>query len=187
MADLFKRIAARLFGSSSPPEWLTLPAWKAEPLFDVSAMSDCRDPQVRVDLSTYTCSAELCAPHRSAASLTLGRCCPHVARAITAHSPRDWHPITLQLLASCDENHGFPIRCEAKLLSNGGGKFVALYDVDRGDVQLYGPLMGDGRAGISGYDIKQDHWTWGNGPSAPSLLTKAMRPWIEKMNQKYCH
>jgi len=87
MADLFKRIAARLFGSSRPPEWLTLPAWKAEPLFDVSAMSDCRDPQVRVDPSTYTCSAELCAPHRSAAPpdarkvLSSCRSCYHSAFA----------------------------------------------------------------------------------------------------------
>ena len=72
MADLFKRIAARLFGSSRPPEWLTLPAWKAEPLFDVSAMSDCRDPQVRVDLSTYTIANSM-QPSTSLRSVALRR------------------------------------------------------------------------------------------------------------------
>ena len=187
MADLFKRIAARLFGSGRPPEWLTLPTWHLEPLFDVSAMSNCCDPQVRVDLSTYTCSVELCAPHRSAAPLTLGRCSPHVARAITAHSPREWNPITLQLLASCDENHGFPLRCEGKLLSNGGSKFVALYDVERGYVQLYGPLTGDRPASISEYDTKQERWTSGKWTFDAVRLTKAMRPWITKMNQMYRH
>lgn len=163
-----------------------LPEWGNATDVRVPGRSYRKDSEVTVNLGTYTCDSPdpRCAESRTAKPASLGRCCPHVARAIVTNAPGDWPDLLIQVLASCGDYH-LPPSFESAIFTNGEDQFLALYGIDRGYVQLFGPLGGRERTGNFGYDISQNRWGWGAAPKHPLIIKKEMRPWIRGLDAHY--
>ncbi|MHB1022394.1 MAG: hypothetical protein ACYC46_04255 [Acidobacteriaceae bacterium] len=172
-----------------PADWSTLPTWSREPCVrDISQVTYRSDPKVRIDLAAYSCECEDWRIYRSSLPLlSIGRCCVHLARAITSQKSEllaEWNPITLGLLAACSE-HPLPPTFTYRWFSNGVSKFLGLYDISRGYVQLYEApeMLG---AVQYGYDVKRNRWAWGQGPEHPLVVKKELRPWAKAQDLEYC-
>jgi len=113
------------------------------------------------------------------------RVCKHIVKAIL-HRKGDfdgqWNEWTLRILHAIDGgvSHGVFTSYTHAFFDNGNERFLALYDNSRGYVELFSE-----NGGCFGYDSSGNRWAHGVGPEKPSILKRALRPWIESLDARF--
>ena len=165
--------------------WVTLPAVPIK-LVPTSIIWYRKEPTVDVTIGTNTCSCERWTEDQRSLvpTCSIGRCCEHLARAwVLELEGIECDPWLIRILKCCSE-YAPPARFECRSFTNGVEDFVALYDIRRGYIQLYGPASNPHQWG---YDSSKNRWAHGAGPENPLIIKKDLRPWAKAMDIKHGH
>lgn len=137
--------------------------------------------RINVDIGLYSCECDDWKNNRAAVPpSSIGRCCLHLRIAFLRHRLSELSPWTITVLRASGEFLP-PIRYEYAIFDHHQEQYLALYDIDRGYVQIYerdSPIQ-------LGYDISRNRWANGCGPLNPLAFKRQLRPWIKVLDTKY--
>jgi hypothetical protein len=90
-----------------------------------------------------------------------------------------WNEWTIRILVAMERefSYGVPGSYTSAFFSNESERLLAVYDNERGYVELFGE-----NGGCFGYDQIRNRWAHGEGPDSPLVVKKDLRPWIESLD-----